>query len=877
MKKRILASLMAIIMLAALPADAIFASEAGSLAEIIWSDTDGLDAAVSVSANSADMLDDDDMFVDADSSEEETDMAEEETDASEEETDSSVSNSGSSSTGANAADMLDDDDIFVDAGTSETETDASEDENDSTSDEITSEDGTAADTDASEESETEAAVSTTVSGTCGADSSNLTWTLVDGVLTISGSGEMATYAVNTTSVTDSTTNPPWFGYNDTITSVVIESGVTSIGAYAFMHCTSLTSISIPNTVTSIGARAFYECTALTSIAIPDSVTSISSYAFLYCSSLKSVTLSSNLTAITMCMFAGCSSLTSITIPEKVTSIAMSAFANCSLTSITIPASVTTISEWALSDCYTLTSITVASGNTVYSSKDGVLFNKAQTELILYPMAKTGSSYTIPTGVTTIADGAFCSCLFTSVTIPDTVTTIGEYAFDSCTGLTGVTIPDSVTSVGTCAFYGCTSLKNAVIGSGVTSIETYAFEHCTALTSVTIPAGVTSIGEWAFYKCTSLATVYYQGTKTAWASVTVESGNDPLSSATVYYGIAACTITLSQSSYTYDGTAKKPAVTVKDGSTTLTAGTDYTVSGYSNNKKPGTATVTLTGKGDYSGSTASVNFTINKISQSLTVSTSASAITVGSKATITASGTGTITYSSSDKTIAKVSSKGVVTGKKAGTVTITVTAAGNSTTASATKTIKIKVKLATCSISSLTNTARGITVKWKKVTGADGYYVKRKTSDGSYKVVATITSGSTLKYVDTDVKSKYGTTYVYKIVAYSGTSTGSGTAKKTVRLKKPTISTVTNNASGSMIVTWSKVSKGTGYQIQYSTSSSFASSKTVWVKSRTQVSQTIAGLTGGNTYYVRIRTYYKNSAGTKYYSAWSSAKSVTIQK
>lgn len=822
MKKRILASLMTILMAAAAPADAIWAAETGSTVEFIWSDSDETDAAAAASANSADMLDDDDMFVDAGTSEEETDASEEETDSSE--------------------------------------------------------DGAAADTDAAEaESESEGAVSATASGTCGANTSNLTWTLEDGVLTISGTGEMATYAVNTTSVTDSTTNPPWFSYNDTITSVVIESGVTSIGAYAFMHCTALTSISIPNTVTSIGARAFYECTALTSITIPDSVTTISSYAFLYCSSLKSVTLSSNLTAITMCMFAGCSSLTSITIPDKVTSIAMSAFADCSLTSITIPASVTTISEWALSDCYTLTAITVASGNIAYSSKDGVLFNKAQTELILYPMAKTGTSYTIPTGVTTIADGAFCSCLFTSVTIPDTVTTIGEYAFDSCTALTSITIPDSVTSVGTCAFYGCTSLKTAVIGSGVTSIETYAFEHCTALTSVTIPAGVTSIGEWAFYKCSSLATVYYQGTKTAWASVSVDSYNDPLSSATVYYGLSACTITLSQSSYTYDGTAKKPAVTVKDGSTTLTAGTDYTVSGYSNNKNPGTATVTLTGKGDYTGSTATVNFTINKISQSLTVSTSASTITAGSKATITASGTGTITYSSSDKTIAKVSSKGVVTGKKAGTVTITVTAAGNSTTAAASKTVKIKVKLASCTISSLTNTAKGITVKWKKVTGADGYYVKRKTGSGSYEVIATITSGSTLKYSDTSVKSKYGTTYVYKVVAYSGTSSGSGTAKKTVRLKKPVISAVTSSTSGSATVTWGKVSKGTGYQIQYSTSSSFTSSKTVWVKSRTQVSQTITGLTGGTTYYVRIRTYYKNSAGTKYYSAWSSVSSVQIQK
>lgn len=853
---------MAVVMLASVPTDAMLAAEAETSTEIIWLDAEEEDMAASVSANVSDMLDDDDMFVGTDASEAETDSTEEETDTAEAETDSTEDSSGT-----DAADLLDDDDMFVDAESAEAETDMSMSESDAESAE--------AETDTLE-TDLEAAVSETASGTCGADTSNLTWTLVNGVLTISGTGEMATYAVNTTSITDSTTNPPWFRYNDTITSVVIESGVTSIGAYAFMHCTALTSISIPNTVTSIGARAFYECTALTAVTIPDSVTTISSYAFLYCSSLKSVTLSANLTAITMCMFAGCSSLTSITIPGKVTSISTSAFSGCnSLTSLTIPASVTAISAWALSDLPALTAITVAGDNQTYSSTDGVLFNKAQTELILYPAAKSGTSYTIPSGVTTIADGAFCNASFTSITIPDTVKTIGEYAFDSCTGLTSVTIPDSVTALGICAFYGCTSLGTAVVGSGVTALEEYLFEHCTSLTSVTIPASVTSVDAWAFYKCTSLTTVYYKGTKTSWAAISIESYNDPLTAATVSYNLGACTITLSRSSYTYDGTAKKPTVTVRDGSTILTAGTDYKISGYSNNKKPGTATVTLKGKGDYSGSTATVNFTINKVSQTITVSTSASTITAGSKATITASGTGTITYSSSDKSIAKVSSKGVVTGKKAGTVTITVTAAGNSKIASASKTVKIKVKLATCEVSSLTNTAKGIKVQWKKVTGADGYYVKRRTSSGSYKVVATITSGSTLKYVDTGVKSKYGTTYVYKVVAYSGTSTGSGTAMKTVRLQKPTISSVTNSTSGTAAVTWGKVSKGTGYQIQYSTSSSFTTSNTVWVTSRTQVSAVLTGLTGGNTYYVRIRTYDQDSAGTTYYSAWSSKKSVSI--
>ncbi|MCD8023056.1 MAG: leucine-rich repeat protein [Lachnospiraceae bacterium] len=560
-----------------------------------------------------------------------------------------------------------------------------------------------------------------------------------------------------------------------------------------------------------------------------------------------------------------------------TSIAVNACSACNaLTSITIPASVTSITDAAFSDCPALASITVASDNPKYCSVDGVLFNKDKSELILYPAAKQGTSYEIPSGVRTIVSGAFCNCVFSSVTIPDTVTAIEDFAFEACENLTSVEVPDSVTELGTCVFYDCISLTSAVIGDGVSEIPYGLFEYCESLTTVTIP-DCSEIGERALYKCSSLSMVYYCGSKTRWASMETGSGNDMFTAAKIYYGIGGCTITLSATSYTYDGKAKKPTVTVTDGTTTLTKGTDYTSVTYSNNTDPGTASVTITGKGDYKGSTATVYFTINKMSQTVIASASASKVTAGQTVTITASGLGTITYSSSDTSIAKVSSKGVVTGKKPGTVKITVTASGNDYYASASVTIKIKVKLASGTISSLTNKSSGIVVKWAKITGADGYYVYRRTSSGSYSLIATISGASTVRYVDTAVKSKNGTTYVYKVIAYSGTTTNSCTAKKTVRLTTPTISGLTSSESGSMTIKWKKSSKATGYQIQYSTSSSFASAKTktVWVKSASQVSQTITGLTEGKTYYIRIRTYYKNSSGTKYYSAWSDTQKIVV--
>ena len=157
------------------------------------------------------------------------------------------------------------------------------------------------------------------SGTCGAegDGSNLTWTLdSDGVLTISGSGDMYDYY---------SSSAPWHGSSSRVKSAVIAEGVTSIGEYAFYDCRSLTSVTIPDSVTSIGREAFYKCESLTSVTIPDSVTLIDNGAFQGCTSLTSVTIPDSVTSIGKEAFSYCQSLTSVTIPDSVTSIGWSAF------------------------------------------------------------------------------------------------------------------------------------------------------------------------------------------------------------------------------------------------------------------------------------------------------------------------------------------------------------------------------------------------------------------------------------------------------------------------------------------------------------------------------------------------------------------------
>ena len=146
-------------------------------------------------------------------------------------------------------------------------------------------------------------------------------------LTISGTGDMANYYWG---------NIPWQNQIDSITSVQVSNGITSIGRNAFAG-TGLTSITIPNSVTSIGESAFQNATSLTSITIPDSVTSIGYGAFMGATSLTSITIPNSVTSIGDYAFERALSLTSITIPDSVTSIGYGAFeVASSLTSITIP-------------------------------------------------------------------------------------------------------------------------------------------------------------------------------------------------------------------------------------------------------------------------------------------------------------------------------------------------------------------------------------------------------------------------------------------------------------------------------------------------------------------------------------------------------------
>lgn len=290
-------------------------------------------------------------------------------------------------------------------------------------------------------------------------------------------------------------------------SVAIPTSVTNIGNYAFASCYAFTSIIIPNSVTSIGNYTFAYCKGMTSITIPASVTDMGIYVFYTCSSLTSVIIQEGVTKIGGSAFKSCESLTSVIIPASVTIIDNDAFSYCkSLTSITIPNSVTRISDNVFTDCGKLL-INVNEGNAMYSSIDGVLFNKEQTEIIAYAKDKLQPNYTIPEGVTSIGSHAFNSCSkLASITIPTSVINIRDYAFYECSSLTSITLPSSVKYIYSYAFCDCSSLTSINIPEGVTEISVGTFSRCSALTSITIPTSVKSISTYTFDYCTALTTI-----------------------------------------------------------------------------------------------------------------------------------------------------------------------------------------------------------------------------------------------------------------------------------------------------------------------------------------------------------------------------------
>ncbi len=269
--------------------------------------------------------------------------------------------------------------------------------------------------------------------------------------------------------------------------------------------------------------------------------------------IKTVVIEEGVTSIGNFAFRYCENLTSITIPESVVRIGDFVFP-AQLTSISIPAGVQEIGQFEYSSNWSyLAEINVSQDNQTYCSVDGVLYNKAMTELIKYPQKKQSTSFVIPDTVTvigpvscnqtlfssvvmprglkTIAEHAFEGSSLTELVIPDGVRYIGNYAFVMSQDLTHVTIPASVTAMGENVFG--EGLSNVVFADGFTHITSGLFECSPNLGIVTIPSSVTTIDDYVFMM-DSLAFVLYTGTEDQWNKVSIGKNNSGLDCATIIF-------------------------------------------------------------------------------------------------------------------------------------------------------------------------------------------------------------------------------------------------------------------------------------------------------------------------------------------------------
>ena len=160
----------------------------------------------------------------------------------------------------------------------------------------------------------------------------------------------------------------------------------------------------------------------------------------YISNINTVVIEHGVTRISLNAFRKYPELISVTIANSVTTIDHNAFMeSTALTEVFLPNSITYIGSYVFDGCTSLTAINVATDNEIFSSEDGVLFNKDKTTLILFPTGRHGI-YTIPNTVNIINDSAFSGCTgLNEVVIPNSVTSLGGFSFAGCNGLNSIYI------------------------------------------------------------------------------------------------------------------------------------------------------------------------------------------------------------------------------------------------------------------------------------------------------------------------------------------------------------------------------------------------------------------------------------------------------
>lgn len=692
------------------------------------------------------------------------------------------------------------------------------------------------------------------------------------------------------------------------------SNTASVEAMAFYGCMAYTDIKIPETVENIGAYAFgYYCNeelddALAKIpgatissflggaaqeyAADNEITFIDTTD--YSSFFEYAQLTDDTVAITA--FKGCDFSENIKIPSeingfKVTSLKDFVFENTDVESIVIPSSVEEISDTAFEGAKALTSIIVEDGGS-FSSYGGALYNKSLTELLKYPegavqisfpetvntIGKNAFRYSsaeaveLPDSITSIGEGAFAFSSVKTVSLPE-IKTIPDWCFMGCEALSEITIPETVETVGENAFRDCKVLTEIDLPVGIKTIGAGSF-HGTGAEAVLIPQGVSSVGEKAFGyyseadiefvkdedfeifgKIDTVACTYAENNGFKFTDVSPESAEF----VSVYAGKACITVIWNEvkgvESYelyrkTAGGDYKKLA-TVND-----VVYYDFDVE----NSKEYTYSVKVI-KNNFTSDTKvplSAKFEVLSTPELVSAKGADDGITV--KWNTVKSAKGYIIYRKTEsgkwtrlaEITGSVSSFKDTTAKNGVSYTYTVKAYSGTLESGCDYSGVTAMRLATPSIKSVTNASNGVSVKWSKVTGAEGYYVYRKVSGAkSYTKIATVKKGSTVSYTDKEAKS--GTTYYYTVKAYHGADVSKTKASDAIKyLATPVVKA--SNTSNGVSVKWNKITGAKGYYVYRKAVGEKKYTKIATIKKASTVSYTDKKAKAGTTYLYTVKAY-----------------------
>lgn len=647
----------------------------------------------------------------------------------------------------------------------------------------------------------------------------------------------------------------------------------------------------------------------TNIVVPDTidgrkVTVLGNSTFQYCtqaSDIESVTLPDSLTTIEKNAFYNCEKLKSVTIPPNVSSIGLAAF-------------VEGLSESSL------TEIKVDPENPYFSEKDGVVFSKDGTKLIVFPSGRSGDYQ-----------------------IPDGTVSVGDYAFYYCVNVSSITVPGSVRSLGEGAFGNCSSLTKAVLNEGLEEIGEYAFQSSSGIRDIIIPASVKSVGKNGLC-LSSGCRIRVLSTDTVWAddafrdSALIAGKKDStLQKYAEDHGRTFVELSADNRiplqnewfeqitpEYEYNGKSHEPEIESSESAPELEQGSDYEVT-YENNINAGTATIKITGKDIFCG-TVERSFKITPDENGMYVCYFAENNETYLETTF-----------KGKKVEPEVVIDGLVQGKdytvtyvnneKPGEARAELTGIGNYK-GSETLYFTIYGKLpAVDPIADQTYTGKELTpaIVIPGLKAGEDYYMYYE--DNQYPGVATVTiygtgyyKGTatihfkiikkTEKFVSNVKLNRTSYTYTgksirpsvtvtvngkkiganaYKLYYRNDKNSGIGTVQvrgigkysrinKTLTFKilpPKTLLTGLKKANRSFTASWKKNIQATGYQIQYAADSRFIKErKTVTVGKQSAIRYKISGLKNKKTYYVRIRSY-KRVGKKVLYSSWSTVKKIRV--